>query len=127
MSDVYIIKSIPVPNMGTSAEYQHLVDIPFPQGDSFRVDILIGQDCLEALILLEVKRGSEGDPYALGWSISGPLADNRENNKNVCANYIKLDKQVEKMWQTKNELLSEDKAMSKEDQAVINLWEKQGR
>ena len=63
----------------------------------------------------------------LGWSISGPLADNRENNKNVCANYIKLDKQVEKMWQTENELLSEDKAMSKEDQAVIDLWEKQGR
>ena len=131
MSDVYVIKSIPVPNMGTRAEYQHLVDIPFPQGNSFRVDILIGQDCSEALIPLEVKRGSEGDPYAvrtlLGWSISGPLADNRENNKNVCANYIKLDKQVEKMWQTENELLSEDKAMSKEDQAVIDLWEKQGK
>ena len=63
----------------------------------------------------------------LGWSISGPLADNKENNKNVCANYIKLDKQVEKMWQTENELLSEDKAMSKEGQAVIDLWEKQGR
>jgi hypothetical protein len=129
MPNVYVTESIPVPSVKWEVRYKHLVDIPVPKSDCIKVDILIGQDCSEALVPLEVRKGSIGEPYAvrtmLGWSISGPL--HKGNNMEIVSHLIKLDKQVEKMWSIENELLSDDKGMSKEDQAVINYWEQKGK
>ena len=110
--------------------HKHLSGIPVPDYSNIQVDLLIGQDCSDALIPLEVKRGAEGEPYAvrtvLGWSISGPV-DYDKGKQPVISHFIKLDKQVEKMWELDNELLCDDRAMSQNDQLVVNFWEKQGQ
>ena len=130
MSNVYTVDSIPVSNSCMNFHHKHLSGIPVPDYSNIQVDLLIGQDCSDALIPLEVKRGAEGEPYAvrtvLGWSISGPVVYDK-GKQPVISHFIKLDKQVEKMWELDNELLCDDRAMSQNDQLVVNFWEKQGQ
>ena len=42
------------------------------------VEVVLGQYCAAALVLLEIRRGSKGQPFAtrtmLGWSLNGPVA-----------------------------------------------------
>ena len=131
MSNVYVIESVPVPIVENYAasSCEHLRGIQLPLAD--KVDILIGQDCPEVLIPHEVRRGAKDEPYAirtcLVWSVCGPLGGSNKANVKTFANFIKLDKQVEQMWQLDNELLSEERAMSLQDQAVITLWEEKGK
>ena len=131
MSNVYVIESVPVPIVENYAasSCEHLRGIQPPLAD--KVDILIGQDCPEVLIPHEVRRDAKNEPYAirtcLGWSVCGPLGGSDKANGKTFANFIKIDKQVEQMWQLDNELLSEERTMSLQDQAVITLWEEKGK
>ncbi|KAG1653031.1 Pro-Pol polyprotein [Nymphon striatum] len=130
MSRVYLVKSIPVPVINfkdTLNTIKYLKDIKLPQ--TGKVDILIGQDCPEALIPLDVRKGKEGGPYAiktcLGWSLCGPL-DVKFNASHVFSNSVTLDKQMEFMWKLDDELLNEERALSMEDQTVVSLWDEKG-
>ena len=71
----YVVDSIPVssPEVDTQ-RFSHFQDLPL-NDDIESVDVLIGQDCSEALIPLEVRKGKKGEPFAtrtmLGWSMNG--------------------------------------------------------
>ena len=63
---------------GTSTDlskWDHLKDVKNPE--TSQVDLLIGQDCPQALRPIEVRSGSDDEPYAvrtyLGWTINGPV------------------------------------------------------
>ena len=130
MSNGYTVDSIPVSNSCMNFPHTHSSDIPVPDYSNIQVDLLIGQDRSDALIPMEVKRGAEGEPYAvctvLGWSISGPV-DYDKGKQPVISHFIKLDKQVEKMWKLDNELLYDDRAMSQNNLLVVSFWGKQGQ
>jgi hypothetical protein len=62
------------------SNWSHLKDLNLPSIDcSPRVMLLIGQDVLEALLPIQVRKGQAGEPYAtktlLGWTLNGPLGD----------------------------------------------------
>ena len=77
MSNVYVVTDIPT---GTSQvnvdKYPHLQDLTLPGVKSgVSVDVLIGQDNAEALVPLEIRRGSRNEPFAIrtmfGWCLNG--------------------------------------------------------
>ena len=77
VSRAYEVDHIPVPNAKVKRVYQHLQGISVVEHID-QVDILLGQDCCQALMPLEVRTGPAGSPYAvrtmLGWYISGPFS-----------------------------------------------------
>ena len=110
-------------------EYAHLRDLPMIPGN-VKVDILIGKDNPEALIPLEVRRGKEGDPFAVrtlfGWSVNGPVGD--KANKQVTAHFITTASDtlydIKKLWEIDNEDISgDDKGMSANERMVVELWD----
>ena len=130
MSNVFVMDTIPEPCVDRElfSSYDHLKGIKLPS--TGQVDVLIGQDYPDALIPLEVRRGAKGEPYGvrtcLGWSLCGPFKGRNVMDK-AFTNYAKLDRQVEQMWRLDNELLSEERAMSIQDQTVVSLWEEKGK
>jgi hypothetical protein len=66
-----------IPTSSFARSYQHLEPISdcFPELDSCKVGLLIGYNCSQALLPLQVVRAGESDPFAietvLGWSIVG--------------------------------------------------------
>ena len=83
-----MIDDIPISAGGMDlSRYQHLADLTicFPQQSS--VDLLIGQDNSDALIPLDVRRGSRGEPFAVrtlfGWSVNGSVSSESAANTYV--------------------------------------------
>ena len=67
---------IPVENNNIDvSKFDHLCSLPLVKYIS-HVDILIGQDHAEALMPLEICKGSSGEPFGVrsmfGWSLNGP-------------------------------------------------------
>ena len=59
--------------------YPHLQDLPLAKNYMYReVEVLLSQDCDDALVPLEVRRWSKRKPFATrtmqGWSLNGPAA-----------------------------------------------------
>ena len=106
MTNVFVTESIPVPNVCTKKVYKHLSNIPVLKSKEVTADILIGQDCSDALIPQEVVKGQRGEPYAvktlLGSTVSGPYNLDGVQAINVSTNFPMLDKQVEKMLALEN-------------------------
>lgn len=130
MPYVLVVDQIPVKGSCVDVKsYAHLKDVPLTP--SYEVDILIGQDCSEALLPLEVKRGSRGEPFAvrtlLGWSINGPSTYGTPVNQRIVSHFISataLEAKVQSLWDIENEGLSSvGKAWSPEDERVIKLWD----
>ena len=101
---------------------------------SLDVNLVIGQGVPQALIPLEVRHGSEGEPYAvrtaLGWSVPGPVGGS--DGGKVVSNLIQaaprrddyLCTQVEKFWRLDygHELSRDCLEMSIDDKRVVALW-----
>ena len=81
MSNVFVVEEVPYtysPCRDLSA-YAHLSDIPIsPVHPPAKVDILIGQDNSEALVPLQVLKGSPGDPFSVltkfGWTLNSVVS-----------------------------------------------------
>ena len=77
MSNVFVVEEVPYtysPCRDLSM-YPHLSDVPIsPVYPPAKVDLLIGQDNSEALVLLQVLKGNPGDPLAVltkfGWTLN---------------------------------------------------------
>ncbi|XP_038046729.1 uncharacterized protein LOC119720934 [Patiria miniata] len=118
----------------TSAKRAVTNDIsPMPayEHDGVIVDLLIGQDNAEALVPLEVRRGSPEQPFAVrtlfGWCVNGRSPVGRVSRK-VVSNFVSclpID-DVSKLWKIENEGL-ECSSWSQEDRSVIKLWDREHR
>ncbi|XP_038066468.1 uncharacterized protein LOC119736528 [Patiria miniata] len=107
-------------------KFKHLRDIPVPCVAKDGVAILIGQDAPQALVPLEVRRGAEGEPYAvrtcLGWTVNGPLASG--SPAAAVSNFVQggLEAQVERFWKLDTADLSDDRTMSLDDKKAVKTW-----
>ncbi|XP_014676449.1 PREDICTED: uncharacterized protein LOC106816368 [Priapulus caudatus] len=116
--------------------FSHLNDICISNSAELDVAIIIGQDVPQALVPLEVRRGKEGEPYAvrtaLGWTVNGPL-DTVATYTDARCNYVHveagsdlgLEAQVERFWNidTGHVLAGSRPQMSVDDKKVIKVWE----
>ena len=107
-------------------KFEHLRDIPVPCVAKEGVTILIGQDAPQVLVPLEVRRGMEGEPYAvrtcLGWTVNGPLADGIPAA--AVSSFVQggLESQVERFWKLDTTDLSDDRTMSLDDKKAVKTW-----
>jgi hypothetical protein len=121
--------------------WPHLTGINIPMCDVPDVMILIGVDCPEALLPLDVIRGRPGEPYAvrtaLGWTISGPLtkATAGSASHRISSNFVQasvndrvLSDQLERFWKIDawgvvDSDHGDDKGMSVDDKKVVQQWD----
>ena len=135
---VLAVKGFPVlsgsvANADNLMKWEHLSDVDLP--DDSDVQLLIGQDHPHLLKPLEVRCSDECGPYAvrtsLGWTINGPLHDNEVRSAHLSgvSAFIqadidsRLDVQVERFWKVDQDVTSERKHMSVEDQEVLRRWD----
>ena len=87
------------------SRYPHLQDLRFPEVEVKRVSILVGSNVPNAHLQREVRAPAEknnpyGYRYPLGWSIAGPLNDQRRKGASV--NFISVgqraDDLIERFW-----------------------------
>ena len=127
--------SIDKENMATAEDndkWPHLRGLDIPEVYAAEVSLLIGQDVPDALVPLDVRRGSVGEPYAtktmLGWALNGPMggAKGAIVNSHFVQADMDLSQQVERFWSIDGcERLVDDRtAMSFEDKKAIAVWEK---
>ena len=135
----YAVSSIPVSadcvvKLEDLKRWDHLKNIEFPEllgGDE--VEMLIGQDCPEILIPLEVRsserRDGDSAPYAtrtlFGWTVNGPLGGTYWRSA-TSANFISttLERQVEEFWKIEGAQLSNsDKGLSLEDRRALGIMQ----
>ena len=104
------------------------------------VSLLLGQDAPQAIRPLEVRSGSDYEPYAvrttLGWVINGPMSPHACSNVAI-SNFVNasfehnpdvtLSKQVEAFWKLDdigvNEDIADRKQMSPDDKRALSIWE----
>ena len=130
LRNVFVVDHIPVRMAPMcSRSYAHLADLPIRNGNA--IDILLGQDNSEALLPLEVRKGREGEPFAvrtiLGWSLNGPSRAHTSPNSKVIVNFVNvqsLETKVNSLWNIENEsIVNVENSMSKNDKRVIDLWD----
>ena len=90
------------------SKYPHLQDLRFPEVEVKRVSILVGSSVPNAHLQREVRAPAEknnpyGYRYPLGWSIAGPLTDQRRKGASV--NFISVgqhtDDSIERFWKSR--------------------------
>ena len=120
-------------------QWKHLQVIEYNTSKEDKVELVIGLDHPQLVMPREVRCGRDGEPYAvltrLGWTINGPVALGTQNNTMSCFMQAAVNqdevlvKQVEKLWAMEDylSLFSEHTLLSKEDQEVIELWDKEAR
>lgn len=115
------------------SEWSHLSDIPLVEFTPESVQLLIGQDCPEVLMPLEIRKATEkGAPYAvrgiLGWTVNGPLGLNKGHHKTqpVSTNFLTskedIREQVERFWRYEGDS-DETVTMSLDDKRAVHIWE----
>ena len=132
LNNVCVIDHIPVKNVSFPVDtYSHVCDLPLAEvksdGD---VNMLIGQDCAEALIPLEIRKGATGEPFTtrtlFGWSLNGPISSHDILNKQVIANCITTsskEKKLDCLWRMENDEISESTVtFSLSENKVIAPW-----
>ena len=125
----YVIDVIPIifPSVDVST-YPHLQDLPltanYMYGD---VEVLLGQDCADAFVPLEIRKGLTGQPFAtrtmLGWSLNSPAYVERPTSS-VIANFISascIERNINQLWDIDNDY-NNVRSLSHEDKKVIDLW-----
>ena len=131
LNDVHVTEEIivNVPSVNLH-QYDHLQNIGDHRVGVDRVDLLIGQDHAEALIPLEVKKGGEGQPFAVktmfGWSVNGPIGTNQSVSRRVVSQFMcssELVSDLGKLWEIESDSFGNEVSMSKEDENVVDLWE----
>ena len=135
LPEVFVRDKLPI-NLNNRAKpteiqaWPHLKDITLSEANVSEVSLLIGQDCPEALVPEEVRRGEAGSPYAvrtvLGWTINGLLR--RRTHNHMVSNFIQseLQQQVEQFFKLENVAiqLNRDSGMSLSvnDQKALKIW-----
>ena len=113
------------------SSYSHLSDLPVMIPDTDAAGILIGQDNSDALLPLDVRRGAKGEPFAvktmLGWSINGPARGHAgaKSSLFVCSSFSAPHVVEEVSGDAGMQMHLEKREMSREDAAVLRLWEDQ--
>ena len=88
-------------------KFSHFQDLPLTDYIE-SVDVLVGQDCAEALIPLEVRKGKKGEPFAtrtiLGWSLNGP-AHHGTLSPAVIAHFVSATplEEIQQLWNIDND------------------------
>ena len=145
ISGVRLVERIPV-TCGTinKSQYPHLQGIELSADTNLNeVDLLIGQDCADALIPLSVRKGNPGEPFAVlykfGWALNGSNFRQAVSNTVIC-NFVsrsmsemgddrpgalpgeELHQDLSKLWALER---SDDNEMgfSIDEQRVIDLWD----
>ena len=82
--------------------WSHLAGITIPKIRT-NVGLLIGNDHSEIMEPIEIKRGSQGGPYAvrtsLGWVLNGPLRlDNAGGGNKSTVNFIRADENLSQQF-----------------------------
>ena len=128
----YVVDSIPVssPEVDTQ-RFSYFQDLPL-NDDIESVDVLIGQDCSEALIPLEVRNGEKGEPFAtrtmLGWSVNGS-AHHGTPSSAVISNFVSatpLKENIQQPWNIDNDCVPL-KFLPPEDRHVIVVCDSSNR
>ena len=128
----YVVDSIPVssPEVDTQ-RFSHFQDLPL-NDDIESVDVLIGQDCSEALIPLEVRKGKKCEPFAtrtmLGWSVNGS-AHHGTPSSAVISNFVSatpLEENIQQPWNIDNDYVPL-KFLPPEDRHVIAVCDSNNR
>lgn len=123
-----------------TALWTHLKDLaPInKRAEHLSVELLIGQDAPSALTPLEVRRGRDGEPFAvrtkLGWAINGPLQPTRQTTMSFNAFVEETTKipdphserAMRYFWEVDDPEDPEQLGRSVEDQRVLELWDKEG-
>ena len=135
---VYVLQEFPelagsIASAGDIMKWKHLRGISVPRAGTPEVGLLIGQDVSQALVPVELRRGQDGEPYAvrtpLGWTINGPLSSGRSSGSAV-SNLIhavpsaesSLEAQVEQFWRLDTGQLTLDQAhLSVDDKHVLEM------
>lgn len=113
--------------------FAHLSDIRIPEIDQSEVLLLIGTDMPVAHIPLEVRTGTDKDPYAiktrLGWIVRGPV-NVKESRRHANVNFRQttndeLNRQIERMWNTdfQDTVATEKTCMSQEDKRALDIMD----
>ena len=110
-------------------KFDHLRGIPVPRVAKTGVMLLIGQDAPHLLAPHDVRRGQEGEPYAvktvLGWTVNGPLTDGVPQA--ATTHYVQgnLEAQVERFWKLDvgGNLACDSPSMSLNDKKALRIWE----
>ena len=106
MSNVFVVEEVPYTysHCRDLSVYPHLSDVPIsPLYPPAKVDILIGQDNSDALVLRQVFKGNPGDPFAVstkfGFSLSGVVPDDSSDcvSHAIVSNFVHtpIDAKVE--------------------------------
>ena len=111
-------------------KYDHLRDLPAPTTVNNDVTLLIGQDNPHILAPLEVRRGSNKEPYAvktaLGWTINGPV-DSKKNHQKNCFflqnDTESLQQATEQFWKIDSYGSDKQSLLSQNDEKVLKDWE----
>ncbi|XP_042220079.1 uncharacterized protein LOC121864931 [Homarus americanus] len=103
-------------------------------------ELLIGQDCPDALTPLECGTRPDGAPFAiktrLGWTINGPLMGNLTHRFTTECSMLtastektRLEEQVRRFWEIKalHQTPGDGSLSSVEDKRVIQLWSSTGQ
>ena len=131
---VYARPSIPVSTDCVVREddlrsWSHLRDTEIPRlPQNGKIQMLIGQDCPEVLMPLEVRAAENPDdtatPFAtrtlFGWTVCGPM---KGISTAAVVNFVSLERQVEQFWQLEGSQLSTDRGLSVEDKRALKLME----
>jgi len=148
LTEVIVMDSLPESLMETkadpdkTAQWVHLKDLAHMhrQVKHLSVELLIGQDSPQALTPIEVRRGQNGEPFAirtkLGWSINGPLdlmkrgavsfgvfVEEVPKNKLQCP---LLEKAIKRFWDIDEGEDPNKRGQLVEDQQVITMWKREG-
>ena len=133
---VYACQKIPVSKYCSSqqedlATWDHLAGIEAPGlPEDGEVGLLIGQDCPEAFMPLEVRSATDhraSAPFAtrtlFGWTISGPVGSVATSTVTALT-CTTLEQQLERFWKVDGYVNSTEKGPSVEDQRAQKIMER---
>ena len=136
ISGVKLVDRIPIslPRINLN-DFQYLQGIDLSANlNCTHVDLLIGQDCADALVPLAVRKGRSDEPFAVlykfGWTLNGMASANPISNV-VVANFVTsmtcdhsmpdLQNDLSRLWTIDHDL--DRTEMSLDDKKVISLWD----
>lgn len=135
--EVFVTERVPIKvenkaDSGDIKAWPHLADIQLPEVDTSKVSLLIGQNCPDAAVPLEIRSGESGSPYAVrtifGWVVNGPVGRLPGERRTACVNFVQstsLENRIEGLWtmdvvpEPTDEYLS---PLSVNDRKTLEIW-----
>lgn len=108
-------------------QWPHLRDLDIPEVKADQVHLLIGQDSSDLLLPTDVKRGKQGEPFALltplGWVINGPVNPfgKSTNFSYLIQASVPLEGDMKRLWEIED-AFAEEKGWSVSDQKAVDTW-----